>query len=68
MLKHFAIAGSDNKFIWGDASIQGKRIIVTHKTIAKPKAIRYAWADSPINANLFNKEGYPAVPFRTDNW
>jgi sialate O-acetylesterase len=68
MLKHFAIAGSDNKFIWGDASIQGNKIIVTHKTIAQPKAIRYAWADSPINANLFNKEGYPAVPFRTDNW
>jgi len=67
-LKHFAIAGADKKFIWSDATIQGNKIIVTHKTIAQPKAIRYAWSDSPINANLFNKEGYPAVPFRTDNW
>lgn len=76
-LKHFAIAGADKKFRWADAVINGNRIIVSNKTILKPVAVRYAWANSPVDANLYNKEvrpdgsvvqGLPAVPFRTDEW
>ncbi len=68
ILKYFAIAGADKKFVWANASIQGNKIVVSHKNISAPKAVRYAWADSPVDANLYNKEGFPAVPFRTDNW
>ena len=67
-LKHFAIAGSDKKFVWANASIIGNKIIVTNPIIKQPVAVRYAWADSPVDANLFNAEGYPTVPFRTDDW
>jgi sialate O-acetylesterase len=66
--KHFAIAGDDKKFVWANATVKGNSIIVSHPSIAKPAAVRYAWADSPIEANIFNKAGLPAVPFRTDNW
>lgn len=67
-LKHFAIAGADKKFVWADAVIKGNSIIVSGKTVIKPVAVRYAWANSPIDANLYNKEGFPAIPFRTDDW
>lgn len=67
-LKHFAVAGANKKFVWADAVIKGNKIIVIGKTIVKPVAVRYAWANSPVDANLYNKEGFPAVPFRTDEW
>ncbi len=67
-LKHFAIAGADKKFYWADAVIKGKQIIVTCKEVKSPVALRYGWANSPVDANLYNKEGYPASPFRTDHW
>jgi len=67
-LKHFAIAGADKKFVWADAEIVGNQIIVTNKAVKKPVAVRYAWADNPDGANLRNKEGLLASPFRTDDW
>ncbi len=67
-LKHFAIAGADRKFVWARAEIKGNRIIVTAAGVNNPVAVRYAWADNPEGANLYNKEGLPAAPFRTDNW
>ncbi|MBN2274416.1 MAG: beta galactosidase jelly roll domain-containing protein [Bacteroidales bacterium] len=67
-LKGFAIAGADKQFIWAKAYIEGNRVIVTSDKIDKPVAVRYAWADNPDDANLYNKEGLPASPFRTDNW
>jgi sialate O-acetylesterase len=67
-LKEFAIAGSDKKFVWAEAEIMGDRVKVWSEKIAEPAAVRYAWADNPANANLYNKEGLPASPFRTDNW
>jgi len=63
----FAIAGDDKKFYWADATIKGNSVIVYSKNVVKPMAIRYAWADNPA-CNLTNKEGLPAVPFRTDSW
>jgi sialate O-acetylesterase len=67
-LKHFAIAGKNKKFVWAEAKIKGEKVIVWSADIEKPVAVRYAWADNPEGANLYNKEGLPAAPFRTDNW
>lgn len=67
-LKEFAIAGADKNFVWAKAKIKNNRIIVCNKQIKNPIAVRYAWADNPDKANLYNKENLPAVPFRTDNW
>jgi sialate O-acetylesterase len=65
-LSEFAIAGSDKKFVWAKARIEGEKVVVWNDEIAKPMYVRYAWADFPVNPNLFNKEGLPASPFRTD--
>ena len=67
-LKHFAIAGADKKFVWADAVIKGNTVVVSSKDVPEPVAVRYAWADNPDDANLTNKEGLLASPFRTDNW
>lgn len=65
-LRHFAIAGTDRKFIWADATIAGDSVVVRHPSIPEPAYVRYAWADNPASANLCNSEGLPAAPFRTD--
>lgn len=66
-LAGFAIAGDDKKFVWADAKIFGDTVIVSSPSVAKPVAVRYAWADNPPSS-LYNKANLPAVPFRTDNW
>ena len=65
-LKHFAIAGADKNFVWAKARIDKKRVVVWADGVKKPVAVRYAWADNPQGANLYNKEGLPAAPFRSD--
>jgi sialate O-acetylesterase len=65
-LKCFAIAGSDKKFVWANAKIKNGNVIVSSSNVLNPVAVRYAWADNPEGANLYNKEGLPASPFRTD--
>ncbi|HEX7898826.1 MAG TPA: sialate O-acetylesterase [Planctomycetota bacterium] len=67
VLKGFAIAGEDRAFVWADAKIDGETVVVSSPKVAKPAAVRYAWADNP-ECNLYNKEGFPASPFRTDAW
>jgi sialate O-acetylesterase len=67
-LKGFAIAGKDKKFVWADAEIVGDQVIVSSKSVKKPVAVRYAWADNPKGANLCNRENLLASPFRTDDW
>ncbi len=64
-LKYFAIAGTDYKFVWANARIKGNRVVVWHDDVLKPVAVRYAWADNPVSANLYNREGLPASPFTT---
>jgi sialate O-acetylesterase len=66
-LRGFALAGADKSFVWAKAVIDGDKVIVSDATVPKPAAVRYGWADFPV-VNLFNKEGLPASPFRTDNW
>lgn len=63
----FAIAGEDKKFYWANAEIKGNSIVVSSADVKKPMAVRYAWANNPIN-NLVNETGLPASPFRTDDW
>jgi sialate O-acetylesterase len=65
-LNQFAIAGADKKFVWANAQIEGDKIVVWSDRVAAPLYVRYAWADNPDGANLYNKEGLPASPFRTD--
>ena len=67
-LQGFMIAGEDKKFVWADAEIAGETVVVSSKDVPHPSAVRYAWAGSFPWANLFNKDGLPAQPFRTDNW
>ncbi len=67
-LQGFAIAGEDKQFRWADAVIEGDTVIVSSPEVKKPAAIRYAWDNTHPWANLFNKDGLPALTFRTDSW
>jgi sialate O-acetylesterase len=67
-LKYFSIAGKDKKFIWAKAKIENNKVVVWSDKLTNPVAVRYAWADNPDGANLYNKEGLPASPFRTDDF
>ena len=63
----FAIAGEDRKFYWATATIQGNAIVLSSPSVPKPVAVRYAWADNP-DCNVYNTNGLPLVPFRSDKW
>lgn len=65
-LAHFSISGKDNKWVWADARIDGQTVVVESKEITEPVAVRYGFTMNPAKANLYNKEGLPAGPFRTD--
>ncbi len=67
-LKGFEVAGSNQKFYYAKAWTEGNEVVVSCDAVAEPIAVHFAWADNPDDANLFNKEGFPAVPFRTDDW
>jgi sialate O-acetylesterase len=65
----FAIAGKDRVWHWADARIDQDSVILSSPKVKKPVAVRYAWAMNPSVRNLlYNKEGFPASPFRTDDW
>ena len=66
-LKGFAIAGADSQFVWADAQIDGETVVVSSPDVPDPVAARYAWANNPV-ISLFNEEGLPPPPFRTDDW
>ena len=65
-LNCFAVAGKDGKFVWANAKLDGNSVVVWSEKVKEPAHVRYAWAGFPIDPNLYNKEGFPAVPFRTD--
>lgn len=67
-LKGFEVAGADQQFHYAKATINGATMVVQADSVAAPVAVRYAWADDAGDANLYNREGFPALPFRTDNW
>jgi len=67
-LQKFAVAGDDKKWVWADAVIEGKTVVVSSPAVPKPVAARYAYSINPDGCNLYNNEGLPASPFRTDEW
>ena len=67
-LQRFAIAGKDRKWVWAKAKIDGGSVVVSSQEVANPVAVRYAYSANPLGANLYNAEGIPASPFRTDDW
>jgi sialate O-acetylesterase len=67
-LQGFEIAGADHQFHYARAYIDGDKVVVYHEGTTSPIAVRFGWADDTVDNNLFNQEGFPAGPFRTDNW
>ncbi|MCC5928812.1 MAG: sialate O-acetylesterase [Cyclobacteriaceae bacterium] len=67
-LKGFSVAGKDKKFHWAKAKIEGDEVVVYSDEVKEPVAVRYGWADNPDDLNLYNHEGFPASPFRSDDW
>ncbi len=67
-LQRFAVAGEDKKWVWADAVIEGGAVVVSSPAVPQPVAVRYAFTMNPEGCNLYNNEGLPAAPFRTDDW
>lgn len=67
-LQRFAVAGEDKKWFWADATIEDSTVLVSCPAVPAPVAVRYAFSMNPAGCNLYNKEGLPASPFRTDKW
>ncbi len=63
LLQGFAVAGADRCFVWARARIEEDQVVVTSDEVEDPVYVRYAWADNPERANLYNREGLPASPF-----
>jgi sialate O-acetylesterase len=63
----FAVAGKDRKWHWASAQIESETVVVRSDSVPAPVAVRYGWSDVPV-LNLYNGDGLPAVPFRTDDW
>jgi sialate O-acetylesterase len=68
VLKGFEIAGADKVFYTAKAIIKNNKVIVSAEKVPNPVAVHYGWADDDTEINLFNKEKFPASPFRTDDW
>lgn len=66
-LTEFVVAGSDRKFLPATARIDGDTIVVESENVLEPVAVRYAWRNFP-EVHLFNADGFPAAPFRSDRW
>ena len=62
----FEVAGADGNYVPADARIEGRAVVVSSPQIEKPVFVRFAWSNV-VETNLYNKEGLPAAPFRTDN-
>lgn len=67
-LKGFEVAGADQRFYYAKADIVDGRVVVYCDSVAAPVTVRYGWADDMPEADLYNKAGFPAVPFRSDRW
>lgn len=67
-INEFEIAGADKLFHWAKAKLEGDKIIVWSDEVEYPLAVRFGWAINPAEFNLYNIEGLPASPFRTDDW
>ena len=68
VLRTAVVAGADQKFYYAQAFIQGDKVVVHADAVAHPVTVRFGWADDTGENNLYNQAGFPAAPFRTDNW
>ena len=66
-IQGFAIAGANRKFFWAEGRIEGDTVVVSSPLVPQPAAVRYDWLNDP-HGNLYNAEGLPTAPFRTDDW
>ena len=72
-LKQFALASSDPaapkglKWFWAEALIDGETVVISSSSVANPVAVHYAYSRNPEGCNLYNKDGLPASPFRTED-
>ena len=67
--RFFEVAGEDKVFYPADATVQGNEVVLSGPHVsALVAAVRYAWTDDPAGCNLYNQDGLPAMPFRTDDW
>jgi len=66
-VRGFAVAGADKKFVWAKGYLDGDDLVLHSDAVPNPVAVRYAWSNNP-DGNVYNREGLPAVPFRTDDW
>ena len=66
-IEGFAIAGQDSVFHWANVKFVGSTVVLSSDQVQNPIEIRYAWADNP-KVTLYNSEGLPVIPFRTDDW
>ncbi len=66
-LRHFRLCGADKRWHAAEAVIEGDTVVVRSPTVPKPVGIQYAYSASPIDSNLYNKEGLPATPFAAIN-
>jgi sialate O-acetylesterase len=66
-LGEFSVVGKDRHWHWATAKIEGDTVVVSSPQVSDPQAARYAWQANP-QATLFNGAGFPATPFRTDDW
>jgi len=67
-VKGFEIAGEDKVFYFANAQITNNKVVLTSEKVPNPIAVHFGWADDASDNNLYNTEGFPAIPFRTDNW
>ena len=68
-LRGFAVAGADRRWAWAKARIEGSTVVVSAEGVEEPVAVRYAHRANPMgDCNLYNRDGLPASPFRTDDW
>lgn len=65
-VRGFALAGADGKWHWAQAQIRGTEVVVSSAAVPAPQFVRYAWANNPGDLDLYNEDGLPMVPFRTD--
>ena len=67
-IRGFEVAGADRVFHYAKAFVETDHIVVFNDDVVDPVSVRYGWSDETSELNLFNQEGFPAVPFRTDKW
>ena len=67
-IRGFEMAGKDQVFHYAKAFIKGNTVVLFNEKVENPVAVHFGWIGDASDCNLFNKEGYPAVPFRTDEW